>query len=304
MSLISVITPTYNAEKTIRETVQSVLDQTFTDFEYLIINDGSTDSTLEIISSFSDPRIKVCSFTNAGLGVSRNRGVEMASGEFITFIDSDDLWTPEKLEAQLRALQEHPKAALAYSWVDHIDASGRFFRQGRHDTNHGDVYAKLLTDDFIGGGSNALIRSKAIKDVGKFDESLTNAQDWDMWLRLAHRYPFVAVPVPQILYRQYPSSMSTNIWGMEKSSMRVIEKGFARLSETHQRLKRKALANRYRYLALRATEGKPERKRGLTAIRYHWLALKNDPSLLFHPSKYFIPVLFKTVKFILLPLKP
>src|SRR4028119_812278 len=112
MSLISVIIPVYNGEKTIQETIESVLNQTFTDFELIVINDGSQDATLEIVERIQDSRLKVLSYPNAGQAASRNRGLSHASGEYISFIDADDLWTPDKLEAQLRALQDNPQAAV------------------------------------------------------------------------------------------------------------------------------------------------------------------------------------------------
>ena len=118
MPLISVIIPVYNAEATIKETIDSVLNQTFTNLELIVINDGSKDSSLSIISNIKDSRLKLFSYDNAGVAISRNRGIKKASGKFIAFIDADDLWTSDKLEAQLKALQSNPQAAVAYSWVD------------------------------------------------------------------------------------------------------------------------------------------------------------------------------------------
>src|SRR5690242_20728341 len=97
---ISVIIPVYNGERTILETIASVQQQTFSDFELIVINDGSTDRTLELLNSVEDPRLKILSYSNGGLPVARNRGISHATGEFITFIDADDLWTSDKLEAQ------------------------------------------------------------------------------------------------------------------------------------------------------------------------------------------------------------
>jgi glycosyltransferase involved in cell wall biosynthesis len=112
MPLISVVIPVYNGEKTIQETIKSVLNQTFQSLELIIVNDGSNDETLKVISIIKDPRIKVFSYPNAGLSASRNRGLAHATGEYISFIDADDLWTPDKLEAQLKVLQENPKRLL------------------------------------------------------------------------------------------------------------------------------------------------------------------------------------------------
>ncbi|MCA1995263.1 MAG: glycosyltransferase, partial [Coleofasciculus sp. S288] len=198
MPIISVIIPAYNAGKTIRRTIESVLNQTFSDFELIIINDGSQDSTLEIVKGFKDSRIQVFSYSNSGLAVSRNRGFSHSVGEFIAFIDADDLWTSDKLEAQLKALQTNPKAAVAYSWTDLIDESDQFLRPGNHTTANGNVYAKLLLTCFVVSGSNPLIRRQAFVEVDGFDESLAASQDFDLYLRLAARYEYVAVPSPQV----------------------------------------------------------------------------------------------------------
>jgi GT2 family glycosyltransferase len=300
MPIISVILPVYNGERTIKETMDSVLNQTFLDFELIVINDGSQDSTLEVVSRIVDSRLKVFSYANAGLAATRNRGISHAIGEYISFIDADDFWTSDKLEAQFKALQANPQAAVAYSWTDWIDESGQFLRSGGHITVNGDVYAKLLLRDFIESGSNPLIRKHALAEVGGFDESLAAVEDWDMWLRLAAQYEFVCVPSPQILYRVSSNSMSSNIWKMEAGSLRIIERAFTQAPESLQPLKREILGKRYQYLTLKAIEGPPERHRGLAAARFLWQAVSNDPAWL-QRGQLMLIVLFKIVIATLLP---
>lgn len=292
MPLISVIIPAYNAEKTIQETIESVLQQTLSDFEILVINDGSTDRTLEIVSQIDDARLRVFSYPNAGVAPTRNRGLTQATGEYISFLDADDLWTPDKLEAQLKALQENPQAAVAYSWTDWIDESGKFLRSGGHITENGQVYDKLLVRDFIESGSNPLIRAEAFQTVGNFDESLAFGEDWDMWLRLAFRYEFITVPSAQILYRISPNSASFNVLKMEAGSWRVLEKAWVQTPPSTPHLKRKILANRYQYLTLKALEGNWERRQGLVAVRFFWQAILNDPTWL-RRGKLMAIILFK-----------
>jgi len=303
MPLISVIIPVYNGEKTIQETIESVLNQTFTDFELIIINDGSQDATLEIVERSQDSRLNVFSYPNAGQAASRNRGFSHASGEYISFIDADDLWTPDKLEAQLRALQDNPQAAVAYSWTKCIDESGQFSRRGSHISATGDVYGKLLLIDFIENGSNPLIRRQALIKVGSFDESLPAAEDWDMWLRLAACYEFVAVPSSQILYRQSANSWSANVLKQGAGSLQVMERAFNQAPESLQHLKPASLANIYKGLTFKALEGPgaPARQRGLTAARLLWHCVKNDPTLL--RSRVIWKVLFKITVMVLLPPK-
>ena len=280
MPLISVVIPVYNGEKTILETIESVLNQTFQDFELIVIDDGSTDQTAEIINRIQDSRIKIFSYSNAGLSASRNRGIAKARGEYISFIDADDLWTADKLESQLKALQENPQAAVAYSWTDCIDESGKFLRRGGYISVTDHVYEKLLLVDFVEGGSNALIRKHVFAEVGGFDESFNAVEDWDMWLRLASRYRFVTVASRQILYRQSANSMSTNVLKMEAASLRIIEREFAKAPEWLQMLKPFTLGNRYKYLTFKAIEGIPERRQCLTAARFLWNCIRSDRALI------------------------
>ncbi len=267
---ISVIIAAYNSEKTIRQTIESVLKQTFNDFELIIINDGSTDSTLEVILQFQDSRIKVFSFENAGGNVSRNRGLERASGEFVSFLDADDIWTPDKLESQLHALQANPQAAVAYSWTDYIDEQGKFIVSGTHITANGNVYEQLIVSNFLENGSNPLIHREALVQLGGFDEELPAAQDWDMWLRLAQNFDFIAVPCVQILYRISANSLSTNLARQEKASLKVLDKVCHTYINNLTDIKNKSLTNLYKYLTCKALQQPFNRQKGLTAARFLW----------------------------------
>jgi glycosyltransferase involved in cell wall biosynthesis len=281
MPLISVIIPAYNSEKTIGETIESVLQQTFSDFELIVINDGSTDATLEIASGIRDPRIKVFSYTNAGGAVSRNRGFSHSSGEFVAFLDADDLWTSDKLETQLKALEENPQAAVAYSWLNAIDESGKFLRRGNHRTENGDIYAKLFLIPFVESGSNPLIRRQAFIGIGGFDESLTASQDYDLYLRLAARYEFIAVPSAQVLYRISSNSMSANVRRQEATSLFVRERAFKESPKPlPPELKRDSIANFYKDTIFRLLNMSPKRERGWQAARLLWNAVKYDPELM------------------------
>ena len=280
MPLISVIIPVFNGEKTIEATIASVLNQTFTDFELIVVDDGSRDLTSSIVSSIKDPRLKLFSYENAGVSNSRNRGFSHASGEFISFLDADDLWTPDKLEAQLKALQENPLAAVAYSWVDYINQAGRFYRAGNHMTVNGDIHKIMLVNNPLENGSNPLIRRQAFAEIGGFDQKLEGAEDWDMWLRLASRFHFVCVPFPQVLYRMSIKSASSNVVKVEVVALQVIENAFNRAPESMQHLKRHSLATLYNYLTFKAVECPTARRDGLLAARFFSQVIRNDLSTL------------------------
>ncbi|NJK38064.1 MAG: glycosyltransferase [Oscillatoriales cyanobacterium RM2_1_1] len=276
MPLVSVIIPVYNGEKTIVETIFSVLNQSFQDFELIIINDGSTDQTLEIIAQFQDDRIQPFTYPNAGLATSRNRGIARAQGQYISFIDADDLWTSDKLEAQFQALESTPKAAVAYSWTDLIDQSSQFLNTDSRASFSGNVYPHILLGSFPSNGSNVMVRRQALLELGGFDESLNAAEDWEMWIRLAANYFFVAVSKPQILYRISPGSMSTKLTQHETESLKVIERAFIQAPEELHYLKPQSLANLYKYLTFKALDG----KQGIKALQFFWQAVKYDPKLL------------------------
>jgi glycosyltransferase involved in cell wall biosynthesis len=298
MPLVSVVIPVYNGEKTIRYTIESVLNQTLSDLELIVINDGSQDSTLEIVLSIKDLRLKVFSYPNGGLSASRNRGIAQASSDYISFIDADDLWTADKLEAQFKALQANPEAVVAYSWTDFIDEAGEFLRRGCHLTLNGDVYANLLLVNFLENGSNMLIRRQVFTEVGEFDESLKAGEDWDMYIRLAKRYHFVAVPSPQILYRISANSMSANYKRQEAACLQVIEKAFNQAPESLKYLKKYSLGNLYKYYTFRVLEGAMARRRGLLAAEFFLRFIVYDLELL--KKRFTWKVLLKIVLWIFL----
>jgi len=249
MSTISVIVPAYNAERYILETIETVRQQIFLDFELIVINDGSTDHTLELLNTVKEPRLKIISYQNGGVSVARNRGITHANGDFIAFLDADDLWTSDKLELQLSALQQHPEAGVAYSWTHYMDEQGKYFHTGEPITFEGNVYADMLVNNFLASGSNPLIRRQALESTGEFDPELAPSEDWDFYLRLAARWPFVVVPKPQILYRRATGSGSSKIEVMEKAALGVIEKAFRDAPLEFQLLKNQSRANLYQFLA-------------------------------------------------------
>ena len=224
--LISVVVPLHNGEETLPQTIDSVCRQTLADFELIVIDDGSTDRALEFLESVRDPRLRVFRYANSGLGVARNRGIERSRGEFISFIDSDDLWTPDKLALQLQALRQQPEAALAYSWTAFVDQHGDFLFAKDASFCEGDVYVELLRHCFVASGSNILVRKSCALTVGGFDTALPAAQDWEFCLRVAARWRFAVVPRYQVLYRISEGAMSANAERCEEAMLRICDRAF------------------------------------------------------------------------------
>ncbi|MEH1850077.1 MAG: glycosyltransferase [Nostoc sp.] len=297
---ISVIIPAYNSEQTIKRTIQSVLNQTFRDLELIVINDGSQDSTLEVVTQIQDSRIKVFSYSNAGGNVSRNRGLHHAVGEFVSFLDADDLWIADKLQSQLKALQENVTAKVAYSWTDYIDANGQFILSGKRVNVNENIYEKLLLNNFLENGSNPLICRKALITLGGFDESLSACQDWDMWLRLASNFDFICVPSVQILYRISSNSVSSNLVSQEKACLQVLERAYKGRPSTLKNSWNISLANLYKYLTCKALQKPFNRQKGLASARFLWKYFFNDPSRL-QNINFTLKLLLKIIIILTLP---
>ncbi|MDM9385156.1 glycosyltransferase [Chlorogloeopsis sp. ULAP01] len=297
MPTISVIIPAYNAENTIIDTITSVQKQTFSDFELIVINDGSKDRTLKLLNEIQDSRLKVFSYRNGGLSTARNRGISHATGEFIAFLDADDLWTIDKLELQLEALQKSPEAGVAYSWSYFMDEKNEYCSTDKPILFQGNVFADLLKWNFIASGSNPLIRRQAIESVGEFETSLSRAEDWDYWLRLAAKWSFVVVPKPQVFYRQSSSSMSSQVELMEDCQFKVLERAFQIAPAELQRLKQPSFAHVYRYsskLCLTRIPGKEGVKKASQKLRK---AIQLNPKILLQieTQKLIIKLLFKKI---------
>lgn len=295
MATISVIIPAYNAERTILKTIASVRQQTYRDLEIIVVNDGSRDRTLETLATVSDERLKVYSYENGGLPTARNRGIARATGDYISFIDADDLWTEDKLEKQLSALQQNPQAGVAYSWVicmvqDEKDPDKITFVSDNKVRHTGNIYPDLLLSNFIGNGSNILARRKAIELVGEFEPSLKSCEDWDYYLRLAAQWEFVLVPEAQVLYLKTAGTMTSKASMMEREGIRVIERAYAAVPPELKSLKNKTLA-RFKWYCGGLYLNHSVSRKDLTAARTRfWQAISLDPSLLNQKNTYVLLV--------------
>jgi glycosyltransferase involved in cell wall biosynthesis len=226
MPKVSVVIPAYNAMAFLPETLKSVLEQTFTDFEVLIINDGSSDNVVEWAAQVTDPRVTLITQENQRVSAARNTGIANAQGEYIAFLDADDLWEPTKLEKQVHCLDDNPAVGLVYTWTLLVDQQNN--PTGRVFASHaeGNIWQELLENDPISSGSSAMVRRECFDAVGVFDRSLAYAPDLDMWVRIAFDYPVAVIKEPLLRYRQIPNSFSRNRQKMIQDLRQVIEKTF------------------------------------------------------------------------------
>lgn len=262
--LISVIIPVYNSEKTIVSTIDSVLQQSYSNFELIVINDGSGDRTLELLQTIQDPRIKIFSYPNGGVSTARNRGIAKAIGKYISFLDADDRWTPDKLELQWTTLQQHPQADLAYSWVYfESELQSSYAETSSYFT--GNVYPELLIKNFLHTASNPLIRKDIIDQIGLFDPGLKTCEDWEFFLRIAVQQEFILVPKVQIIYLQSTNSLTSNIQQIARDHQLVIKRAFAVAPLKLQHLKKQSLGWSYKYIAQQYIKHQSNQLGGLKA---------------------------------------
>jgi glycosyltransferase involved in cell wall biosynthesis len=187
MPEISVIIPCYNNHDYIQECLDSVLNQTFSDFEVILVDDGSTDGTTETVKAYL-PKLKLISQKNQGPAVARNVGLEEATGKYVAFQDADDLWYPEKLELQLKFLESNPRFDWVYADMSTFNDQQRLQASWFADrpTYQGKVFEKLINNNFI-PTITVMAKKEAVLSVGGFDPSLRSCEDKDLWLRLARK---------------------------------------------------------------------------------------------------------------------
>jgi len=230
---ISVIIPTYNRASKLHKSLASVLAQTYTDFELLIIDDGSTDHTEEVVNSFGDDRIRYSRMAqNGGASAARNEGVRLAQCEWIAFHDSDDIWRPEKLEKQVAYAKAHPEYAMVYSsYLMHKDGDAFMVPNATWSGElEGDLFASLLVRNSI-GAPTMLVRKSVLEEIGGFDTSLKSLEDWDLALRIAEKYQIGYVP--EVLVDAYMSSggVSSNVGAYYETRCKLIGRYRAQLME-------------------------------------------------------------------------
>jgi glycosyltransferase involved in cell wall biosynthesis len=238
--LVSIVVPAFNAEATIRETVASALNQTHRNIEVIVVDDGSTDGTKEVVASLinSDSRVRYLYKPNGGVASARNRGIADARGEFVGTLDADDLWHPTKLMRQLERFRKSgPETALVYAWCCWIDDAGITTGFAPPNRLEGSILPQMCLGNVVISGSNALVRRDVLTAIGVFDETLRSrggqgCEDWKLYLQIAERYDIAMVPEYLVGYRVSPGSMSDDFEQMMRSRRLVA----AEFRSTHPEL--------------------------------------------------------------------
>lgn len=228
MPEISVIIPTYNYANYIKETIESVIAQTFKGFEIIVVDDGSTDETKAVLETYIKKNIvKYIYQANQGLAAARNAGIKNSQGRLITFLDSDDLFTKDKLQVLREVLINNPSIGMAYG--NHLIWTGtKLYKKPKFSSGQapsGWILPQLFKTPLMSADS-VLIRRECFKQVGLFDERLTSGEDWEMWLRLAKVYKIKYVDKIVAFVRVHPKSMSTNFIRMGENKLQIQKSAY------------------------------------------------------------------------------
>ena len=222
--VVSVIIPAYNQAHYLTYALCSVLAQTLTEWEAIVVDDGSTDNTRQVVAGFDDARIRYIYQANQGLSGARNTGVGAARGQFLAFLDSDDELTPAFLKTCVEALQADRALGAVHTATQFIDQSGNILPHTDAQALAGDAFKQKLRQGGFFPPVSVVARIDCVREAGLFDVTLTSLEDWDMWLRLVQRHPMRGLPQPLARYRVYPGSMSTNAPRMLANRLAVIAK--------------------------------------------------------------------------------
>jgi len=272
--IVSVIIPTFNRGWVIREAIDSVLNQTFGSFELIVVDDGSTDNTHDILAEYKD-RITLIKQRNRGVSAARNRGMDVASGRFMAFLDSDDLWLPQKLSRQIAFFESNPAALICQTEETWIRDGVRVNPGKRHHKVSGMIFEPSLHLCLV-SPSAVMLKRSLFDEVGFFDESLPACEDYDMWLRVGYKHPIFLIDTPLIIKRGGHTDQLSKNPGLDKYRIKALKKILDQnvLSEKQHRAAVKVLKKKCTVYAAGC------QKRGRTEEAEYYLQLTESDSIL------------------------
>ena len=241
--IITVLISVYNGEKYLKEAIDSILNQTFKDFEFLIINDASTDNSEEILKNYKDSRIKIIfNKKNLGLTKSINKGLKIAKGEYIARQDADDVSSSERLEKQVRFLDTYPDYAAVGSFTKIIDEKSKVICQLERPVYFQEIKRALMLDNCITHGS-VMIRKKCLLEVGFYDEAMKRSQDYELWLRLSEKYKLANLPEYLYSWREHKENIEAKFLSEQKmfvelAKVKVKKRGVWKFNKLDYQIKR------------------------------------------------------------------
>lgn len=272
--LITIVMPCFNAQNTIKETIESVLNQSYKQYELLVINDGSSDDSVELINLYTslDNRISLISIENQGVSVARNTGILHARGEYIAFLDSDDLWHPTKLEQQIEYMSKHLDVGVCFSRVEFLSQTGQPLNQYSTVPAQGLIATGLLTENLTCTTSNVFCRQQVIKEVGPFNTTMSFAEDQEWLLRvvLMSSWKIMGLQQVHVGYRTNQGSLSSQLDRMEQGWESLVNQVRCYAPEFIEQHYQSAKAIHLRYLARRSLRQGDSPLIGLTYMQNSW----------------------------------
>ena len=258
---VSVVITAYNSEAFIADAITSVLNQSRAVDEIVVVDDGSTDGTRQVVSEFADQGIKYVLQPNSSAGAARNRGIRETSGDFIAFLDADDYWLPEKTRLQTQHLETHPNAALVSGFARWWNvAKDSVLISGQRVKDLQTLRREILVHNLIGNPSMVMIRRSALETEGVFDARVRWGQDWDLWIRLVEKYDAAVLPETLTVYRWHSDNLShvrrwerlLSFWNVSKDAIRRSTPAWRRpwllmRSWSNYTYRRAMYASRYEY---------------------------------------------------------
>lgn len=289
---VSVIVPAYNVGNYIEHTLRSLEQQHFLEFEVLVVDDGSTDNTADVVKQFCerDNRFHLLQKTNGGLSSARNYGIQKAQAPYIALLDGDDVYHKNKLANHVAILDSHSFVGVVYSASRAIRDDGRpTFISLSGKPIYSDPLKALLCKNFVGHGSNAVFRRRLVDEIGGFDENLRSSEDIDFWLRIAatRNWSFYREPSILCYYRVRPSGLSFNVAQMQYCNEQVIQAAYKRSPELVEPMLANAYAYMYRLLARLCLQGGDTAK----ASYYIDTALAFDSSIFYRDPRSLLTLL-------------
>jgi glycosyltransferase involved in cell wall biosynthesis len=233
---LSVIIPTYNRAHLVGRAIQSVLDQTYQDFGLIIVDDGSTDNTEEVVKSFNEKRVRYIKHErNKGVSAARNTGIKATRSKYIAFQDSDDIWQPEKLKKQMAAFRSAPsKCGVVYTGFFRIEGGKKtYIPSPTIAQKEGDIYNSLLKGNFVTPQA-AVVKRECLEKVGVFDERFSSLEDWELWIRISKYYHFKCIDEPLVTSYSMPDSLLANQDAFIRGYELILEKHFEDIKKRGQ----------------------------------------------------------------------
>jgi len=273
LSTVSVIIPAYNHGRFIAEAIDSVLVQTVAPLEIIVVDDGSTDDTQAIVARYGD-HVRCIHQPNAGVSAARNAGIAAARGEYLAFLDSDDLWLPEKLALEVARFDADPELGLVHCGAERFDETGT--TSVSVTGMEGWIAPRLLRLDreiIAATGSGPMVPKRIAEEIGGFDAALKVSEDWDFCYRVACRHRVGFVPEVLVRYRQHRGGIHLNVEWMETSMLIALEKAFRSDDPMVQSMRRSTYGRLHRILAGCYFQQREPRK----FMRHAWKSLGYDP---------------------------